>query len=187
MLACFGLQSHPRDVCSASGVGLFLICASLFDLAKQEAQWMLAQSNAFGIFFVIIIILEELQNCLKQSLIWSVGKIVHNLGNGAKEMIFVTCLGCFSALAIHLHCPLALLFYVRFRWVMSMRFLTKSVFIPKEKAFSCQLICLFLVWIVSYNLAVANWNLCSVSLICFIICIISHCLCVVFNVSVGLF
>lgn len=85
MLACFGLQSHPRDVCSASGVGLFLICASLFDLAKQEAQWMLAQSNAFGIFFLIIIILEELQNCLKQSLIWSVGKIVHNLGNGRKR------------------------------------------------------------------------------------------------------
>lgn len=115
------------------------------------------------------------------------GENSSQFGKWAKEMIFVTCLGCFSALAIHLHCPLALLFYVRFRWVMSMRFLTKSVFIPKEKAFSCQLICLFLVRIVSYNLAVANWNLCSVSLICFIICIISHCLCVVFNVSVGLF
>lgn len=126
-----------------------------------------------GFFFliIIIIILKELQNCLKQSLIWSAGKIVHNLGNGAKETIFVTCLRCFSALAIHLHCPLALLFYVRFRWVISVRFLTKSIFIPKEKAFSCELSCLFPVWIMSYNLTVANWNLCSVFFLLFALCL----------------
>jgi len=38
MLACFGLQSHPRDVCSASGMGSLLLCAPEFDLEKQEAQ-----------------------------------------------------------------------------------------------------------------------------------------------------
>lgn len=114
--------------------GVHFISVSDCYLKKRRKQWMLSQSNAFGVILIIVIaLLKQFQKCLKWSLIWTARKTVQNLGNEAKETNIVKCLTCFSDCAINSCYTLAPLFCVRFKSVLNLGFHAKSVTALKGK------------------------------------------------------